>query len=215
MKKHISNHLRMATIVMGITLATSAMAREDHKDSKANDLLCVTLNDVDNVDALAILQVEKNGLAHGVVCYLDLDSVDDAIDNCNLVTGQALKSHDGSPRYLDISLIGSGLDAKVLNADLTQTNAHINFAQGEAVGYGVAATKTSASWGVPMQGNLAHGDAQQSACRVFKTPGAPQASSGLHIFALGTNRTIAPGPSAQLFGNIKPVMTRQRTVSFP
>jgi hypothetical protein len=36
MKKHISNHLRMATIVMGITLATSAMASEDHKDSKAN-----------------------------------------------------------------------------------------------------------------------------------------------------------------------------------
>jgi hypothetical protein len=26
----------MATIVMGITLATSAMASEDHKDSKAN-----------------------------------------------------------------------------------------------------------------------------------------------------------------------------------
>jgi len=178
---------------MGITLATSAMASEDHKDSKANDLLCVTLNDVDKVDALAILQVEKNGLAHGVVCYLDLDSVDDAIDNCNLVTGQALKSHDGSPRYLDISLIGSGLDAKVLNADLTQTNAHINFAQGEAVGYGVAATLTAPAAALRYL-NWAHGDAQQSACRVFKTPGAPQAS--LRIRPATTLRTFSPSATA-------------------
>ena len=65
----ISKHLSLATIVMGMTLATSAMAVEVHKDSKANDLLCVTVNG-GTTDALAVLRVEDDGQTQGLLATL-------------------------------------------------------------------------------------------------------------------------------------------------
>lgn len=87
----ISKHLRLATIVMGMTLATSVGAVEKQvalaESGKANDLFCVFLHD-DDAAVLAIIKAENNGLARGILCSIDGDNK--FIDHsCTAVTGTA------------------------------------------------------------------------------------------------------------------------------
>ena len=91
MTKQLIKHLCMATMVMGITLATSAGAVEKNRlateSGKANDLFCVFLQD-DDAAALAIIKAENNGLARGFLCHLDGDNK--FIEHsCVAVTGTA------------------------------------------------------------------------------------------------------------------------------
>ena len=77
MKKQLSNNLRIATLVMGITLSGTV---------NAQNLLCVILDGDQTNDAIAILQVSKLGIARGALCYLDLTSTT-TLENCHAVTG--------------------------------------------------------------------------------------------------------------------------------
>jgi hypothetical protein len=77
MKKQLSNNLRIATLVMGITLSATV---------NAQNLLCVILDGDQTNDAIAILQVSKLGIARGALCYLDLTSTT-TLENCHAVTG--------------------------------------------------------------------------------------------------------------------------------
>ena len=77
MKKQLSNNLRIATLVMGITLSATV---------NAQNLLCVILDGDQTNDAIAILQVNKLGIARGALCYLDLTSTT-TLENCHAVTG--------------------------------------------------------------------------------------------------------------------------------
>lgn len=160
MKKHISNHLRMATIVMGITLATSAMASEDHKDSKANDLLCVAIEGVeDHKSALAVLRVEKNGQAQGALCYLSSLYVTELAD-CHLVAGRVLTA-SGVVKSSYVGLVGTGID----NNKLTQNDVAVKFEAGAAIGTGSAAQFAVADAAGPLTNNTGVGSAVQSRCK--------------------------------------------------
>ena len=77
MKKQLSNNLRIATLVMGITLSATV---------NAQNLLCVILDGDQTNDAIAILQVSKLGIARGALCYLDLTTTT-TLENCHAVTG--------------------------------------------------------------------------------------------------------------------------------
>jgi len=77
MKKQLSNNLRIATLVMGITLSGTV---------NAQNLLCVILDGDQTNDAIAILQVSKLGIARGALCYLNLPSTT-TLENCHAVTG--------------------------------------------------------------------------------------------------------------------------------
>jgi isocitrate dehydrogenase len=77
MKKQLSYNLRIATLVMGITLSATV---------NAQNLLCVILDGDQTNDAIAILQVSKLGIARGALCYLDLTTTT-TLENCHAVTG--------------------------------------------------------------------------------------------------------------------------------
>ena len=83
MKKQLSNNLRIATLVMGITLSATV---------NAQNLLCVILDGDQTNDAIAILQVSKLGIARGALCYLDLTTTT-TLENCHAVTGTVTGVH--------------------------------------------------------------------------------------------------------------------------
>ena len=135
MTKQLIKHLRLATMVMGMTLATSAMAVEVHKDSKANDLLCVTVNG-GTTDALAVLRVEDDGQTQGLLCYLELGQVM-PLDNCHVVAGRVYQATTGARNISAVGLIGTGLDEI---HGLTQTNFAMQVPSNQTTGQGSAAT---------------------------------------------------------------------------
>ena len=160
MKKNINNYLRITTMVMSITLSASAMAREEHKDGKTSNLLCVSLDGAFKEDAIAIMRVENNGQAHGIICLLDLEAKD-AIENCNFVTGQALSESNIIPKFLDISVNGTSHSKSPRH--LVQTDAAFTFTQDEPIGEGeVANYHDAAPWVV----ERAVGQALQYQCGI-------------------------------------------------
>ena len=161
MKKNISNHLRMATIVMGITLASSAVAHDDNKGSKANDLLCVAIEGVDdNNSALAVLRVEKDGQARGALCFLD-SLQDPELANCLLVDGVVVQA-PGSTKAVYVGLDGTGTD----QVGLLQTHGSATFKPDEETGKGAAVKSTVKEPILPLRRIYTGlGNAYQSACR--------------------------------------------------
>ena len=105
MKKQLSNNLRIATLVMGITLSATV---------NAQNLLCVILDGDQTNDAIAILQVSKLGIARGAVCYLDLTTTT-TLENCHAVTGTVT----------GVKQINIGLQGQFLGED-----GHVNMATG-------------------------------------------------------------------------------------
>ena len=162
MKKHISNHLRMVTIVMGITLASSAVAHDDNKGSKANDLLCVAIEGADSAhqSALAVLRVEKNGQAQGALCYLD-SLQDTELADCLLVDGVVLQA-PGSAKAVYVGLDGTGTD----EVGLLQTHGSATFKPDEETGKGAAVKSTVKETILPLRRIYTGlGNAYQGACR--------------------------------------------------
>ena len=135
MKQQLNKHLRLATMVMGMTLATTVMADNNQKDSKANDLLCVTV-DGGTTDALAVLRVEDDGQTQGLLCYLDLGHVE-PLDNCHVVAGRVYQATTGARNISAAGLIGTGLDEI---HGLTQTNFAMQVPSNQTTGQGSAAT---------------------------------------------------------------------------
>lgn len=135
MKQQLNKHLRLATMVMGMTLATTVMADNNQKDSKANDLLCVTV-DGGTTDALAVLRVDDNGQTQGLLCYLELDQVK-PLDNCHVVAGRVYQATTGARNISAAGLIGTGLDEI---HGLTQTNFAMQVPPNQTTGQGSAAT---------------------------------------------------------------------------
>ena len=105
MKKQLSNNLRIATLVMGITLSATV---------NAQNLLCVILDGDQTNDAIAILQVSKLGIARGALCYLDLTTTT-TLENCHAVTGTVT----------GVQKIKIGLQGQFLGED-----GHVNMATG-------------------------------------------------------------------------------------
>ena len=162
MKKHISNHLRMVTIVMGITLASSAVAHDDNKGSKANDLLCVAIEGADSAhqSALAVLRVEKNGQARGALCYLDSLQVTDLEDG-HLVGGRVLFAPRAAKASF-VGLVGTGIDKD----NLIQNDVAVRFKPNNETGLGAATEFTvMAPTLTPTLNVTGVGKAYQGACR--------------------------------------------------
>ena len=163
MKQQLIKHLRLATMVMGITLATSAGAQQDAKheeSSKANDLLCVAIEGVeDHKSALAVLRVEKNGQAQGALCYLDSLDVAELAD-CHLVAGRVLKA-PGAVNASYVGLVGTGID----NGELTQNDVAVKFEAVDGTGTGSAAQFAVAVPAAILTNNTGVGSAVQSRCR--------------------------------------------------
>ena len=160
MTKHIIKHLRLATMVMGMTLATSAMAVEVHKDSKIDDLLCVAIEGAsEHKSALAVLRVEKNGQAQGALCYLSsLDATE--LADCHLVAGRVLTA-PGVVKASYVGLVGTGID----NGELTQNDVAVKFEAVAAIGTGSAAQFAVADAAGPLTNNTGVGSAVQSRCK--------------------------------------------------
>ena len=113
MKKQLSNNLRIATLVMGITLSATV---------NAQNLLCVILDGDQTNDAIAILQINKLGIARGALCYLDLTSTT-TLENCHAVTGTVT----------GVQKIKIGLQGQFLGED-----GHVNMATGAFAYYPTA-----------------------------------------------------------------------------
>jgi hypothetical protein len=79
MQRQLSKNIRIASLVMGLTL--SAMV-------SAKNLLCLTLDGTGANDAIAILSINKLGDARGALCYMDLASTT-TLEKCHVVTGTA------------------------------------------------------------------------------------------------------------------------------
>ena len=124
MKKQLSNNLRIATLVMGITLSATV---------NAQNLLCVILDGDQTNDAIAILQVSKLGIARGALCYLDLTTTT-TLENCHAVTGTVTGVHQ-----IKIGLQGPflGVDGqvKVGTAAFTYTPKPIDQGKGSVITY--------------------------------------------------------------------------------
>jgi hypothetical protein len=133
MKKPIIKHLCMTTMIMGMTLATTAMA-SGHKESSKNGLLCVTIEGTAPLkSALAVLRVEKNGQAQGALCYLG-SLLDNELGDCHVVDGRVLKV-PGAVSASYVGLVGTGID----NDLLIQNDVSISFASDSIIGKGSAA----------------------------------------------------------------------------
>ena len=196
MKKHISNHLRMATIVMGITLASSAVAsavaHEDNKGSKANDLLCVAIEGVEsNKSALAVLRVEKNGQARGALCYL-ASLQDTELADCLLVDGVVLQA-PGSAKAVYVGLDGTGTDV----VGLLQTHGSATFKPDEETGKGAAVKSTVKETILPLRRIYTGlGNAYQGACRYDQQTKSIVTSPMLRYPPMGANPYLYKGPNA-------------------
>ena len=97
MKKQLSDKPLIASLVMGITLSATV---------NAQNLLCGIIDGEGSNDAIAILQVNKLGIARGALCYVDLASPT-TLENCHPVTGIAT-----GVQQIKIALQGQGLDAQ-------------------------------------------------------------------------------------------------------
>ena len=84
MKKLSSNHLRIATMVMGIALATSAGAQSSIT-MNANRLLCLPIYGESSNAALAVIRIASDGQASGTLCPLNADAP--TFESCVAVQG--------------------------------------------------------------------------------------------------------------------------------
>ena len=160
MKKPIIKHLCMTTMIMGMTLATTAMA-SGHKESSKNDLLCIAIEGVDdNKSALAVLRVQKDGQAQGALCYLDTLQVAD-LEDCHLVGGRVLFAPRAAKASF-VGLVGTGIDKD----NLIQNDVAVRFKPNNETGLGAASEFTvMAPTLTPTLNVTGVGKAYQGACR--------------------------------------------------
>ena len=131
MKKQLSNNLRIATLVMGITLSATV---------NAQNLLCVILDGDQTNDAIAILQVSKLGIARGALCYLDLTTTT-TLENCHAVTGTVTGVHQ-IKIGLQGPFLGEDGQVRVGTAAFTYTPTAIDQGKGSVLTFANKAAKT-------------------------------------------------------------------------
>lgn len=140
MQSPLSKKIGIASLVMGLTLSTTASAK---------NLLCLTLDGTGANDAIAILSINKLGDARGALCYMDLASTT-TLEKCHVVTGTATGKNPVRIGVQGVDLAdghGGTLSAKSSDSTLGAVNAATG-----AFTYTPTATESSGSVGAPDAG---------------------------------------------------------------